>query len=338
MLPPTPPQEQCPDRGLGKLTGIDNWHTWHMKARMALQGKGLRYLLSDDGPEDLDDFDAANQYDTDRAAAISMLVDAMSEAMLASAYHRGWKPEDATVQSTLNTLEIIVGDEQRRCREEDERVSASHRRLVGLARMDLDSGAQTVREYILAAKHCHEGLLTHYGGGNDGAGSAVAELLEQLFVSSLVEGLRTAKPKWYAEWKEKMTEGTLGSAGTRAGVTEWLLAKDTADQEERDAAAAAAAVAAQPRRELMNRGDKSPAKAATKKTKFTHKGPQRCGYCADRHPQTWPHDDDGCWYLNPHRAPRHWQERFRDEIASVKEGQRRDFKRKRSMSPPFRRI
>ncbi|OAA62994.1 hypothetical protein ISF_04870 [Cordyceps fumosorosea ARSEF 2679] len=341
MHPPTPPGEQCHDKGLGKLIGLSNWHVWHMKARMALQTRGLRYLLDDDGPPEMpDDFD---QYDADRASGVGLLVDAMSEDVLERAYRRGWKPEHATVTDTLNTLDAIFSEEQQAQRNKDERAKVLRRRLVDLSRMDLGADAQTVREYILAAKHNHDALLVHYGDSNpaeEGCVSPAEELLEQLFVTSVIQGLRTARPSWYAEWMEKMAEGTLGSAGSRPGVTEWLMGKDKADQEERDAAAAAAAVvASRPLRRELALDSALPSKPAAhrppppKRAKNTiQKSLQgRCSYCAYHHPLTEEHSDEGCWYRQPHKAPLWWQRKFRDEIE--RESWRRDGKRKRSPSP-----
>lgn len=319
MTPPTPPQE--PPSGVGKLSNFDNWHTWHMKTRMGLQKLGLRHLLTDDGREDAEDPEKAIQYASDRAAGVRFLVDGISEAMLASAYSRGWKPEDATVKSTLHTLEAIVRDEQRRRREEEEKTTAARKSLTGLARIDLAAGAQTVKEYILTGKHCHDGLLAQYG---DGA-STVEEVLEQLFVVSLLEGLRPSQPEWYREWMGKLKEGTLGRASTRAGVTEWLLAKDMAAPQTLqtdDTTLATPRGWPSGKRARLGRGDMRR---------------QRCHYCAERHPQSTPHEETDCWFLNPHRASRKWQTIYKDEVAALRDSMRYDSKRKRSVSTSSRR-
>ncbi len=330
MPPLTPPQEPPPSRGVDKLadfdklTGFDNWHIWHMKTRMALQTLGLRHLLASDGPEDADDLEAADQYAADRAAGVRLLVDGLSEGMLARAYDRGWRPEDATVQGTLYTLEALVGEEERRRRDEDDKATAARAYLVGLARMDLAAGAQTVKEYILAAKRCHDGLLARYG---DGVGT-VEEVLEQLFVAALLEGLRATEPAWYDEWTEKREQRTLEHESTRAGVTAWLLAKDTA------ATAAAVVARAKPGRRPP------PGKRARLGHDYRHREQQRCRYCADHHAQSTPHDEGDCWFLHPHKAPSRWQNIYKDEVAAVRDGQRYEGggggKRKRSMSASSR--
>ncbi|KAM3435896.1 hypothetical protein NHJ13734_005346 [Beauveria thailandica] len=320
-------KEPISDECLSKLTGFDVWHTWHIKARMALQRMGLRYLLNDNGPEDLDVPDAVRRHESDQAAGVCLLVDGLSEEMLARAYARGWKPERTTVPHTLQTLEAIVDEEQRRRREDAEMTAAARRNLVGLVRADLASGAQTVKEYILVAKHYHDGLLTRYGSDGDGDGAGpVEELLEQLFVTALVEGIATSKPAWYAEWMEKLEQGTLVRGGTRAGVTEWLLAKD---RDERKLAprlppkgpAAAVTQAAQ--------GSQAPRRA-----ELVHRAQAACSYCAEHHRKAHPHKERDCWFLKPHMAPRRWQDRNQDEVEAIKEGRRGQGKRKRSISPP----
>ncbi|OAA70969.1 hypothetical protein LEL_09560 [Akanthomyces lecanii RCEF 1005] len=321
MPPLTPPQEPCPaSRDVGKLSGFDNWHTWHIKARMALQNLGLRHLLTDNGVKDADDPEALSQYDSDRTAGVRFLVDGISEDILASAYGQGWKPEDATVQSTLNTIETIVRDAQRQRHDEEEKTAVARKCLAGLTRMDLAAGAQTIKEYILTAKHCHDGLLAQYG---DGA-STVEDVLEQLFVVSLLEGLRTSQPEWYCEWMEKLKEGTLGHASTRDGVTEWLLAKDTATPQTgqiNDATIAAPRARPSRKRARLGRGDRRR---------------QRCRYCTNHHPQSTPHEETDCWFLNPHRASRKWQGIYKDEVAALRDSLRYDGKRKRSVSTSHR--
>lgn len=306
------PREPIPDECLSKLTGFANWHTWHIKARITLQRMGLRYLLNDDGPEDWDVPDAVRRHETDQAAGVRLLVDGLSEDMLARAYARGWKPERTTVTGTLQTLEAIVDEAERRRREDAEATAAARSHLVGLVRADLATGAQTTKEYILAAKHCHDGLLARYGGDGDDAGP-VEELLEQLFVTALVEGLATSKPAWYAEWMEKLEQGTLARAGTRAGVTEWLLAKERDDTQSAQGSRAAS------RDELV------------------HRAQEACSYCAKHHRKAYLHKERNCWFLKPHTAPRRWQDRNHDEMEAIKEGRRGTAKRKRSMSmsPPY---
>lgn len=288
---------------------------------MGLQKLGFQHLLTDDGRDDAENPEEASQYASDQAAGVRFLVDGISEAMLASAYGRGWRPEDATVQSTLNTLEAIVGDEQRRRREEEKKTTAARKSLAGLARIDLAAGAQTVKEYILTAKHCHNGLLAQYG---DGA-STVEEVLEQLFVVSLLEGLPTSQLEWYREWMEKLKEGTLGQASTRAGVTEWLLAKDMAAPQtllNDDATLATPRSRLSGKRVRLGRSDMRR---------------QRCHYCVDRHPQSTPHEEADCWFLNPHRASRKWRSIYKDEVATLRDSMRYDGKRKRSVSTSSRR-
>ncbi|PMB71623.1 hypothetical protein BM221_001716 [Beauveria bassiana] len=311
--------EPISDECLSKLTVFDNWHTWHIKARMALQKMGLRYLLNDDGPEDLDVPDAVRRHETDQAAGVRLLVDGLSEDMLARAYASGWKPERATVSSTLQTLEAIVDEAQRRRREDVEMNAAGRRNLVNLMRADLAFGAQTVKEYILTAKHCHDGLLARYGGGDDSE-----ELLEQLFVTALVEGLATSKPAWYAEWTEKLEQGTLDHEETRAGVTEWLLAKDRDDSKlaarpPPKGPAAAVTQAAQ--------GSRAPIRA-----ELADRAQEACSYCAAHHPKAHPHKERDCWFLKPHTAPPRWRDRNYDEMEAIKQGRRGQGKRKRTMS------
>ncbi|KAM3459426.1 hypothetical protein MY5147_002101 [Beauveria neobassiana] len=302
--------ELIPGECLSKLTGFDNWHTWHIKARMALQRMGLRYLLKDDGPEDWDAPDAVSRHESDQATGVRLLVDGLSEDMLARAYASGWKPERATVSSTLQTLEAIVDEAERHRREDAETTAAARRHLVGLARADLASGAQTVKEYILAAKHCHDGLLERYGGDGDGAGP-VEEILEQLFVTALVEGIATSKPAWYAEWIEKLEQGTLARAGTRAGVTEWLLAKDRDDSK----------LAAQPppRSRVAVVTPAAQGSQAASSSEMVHKAQEACSYCAEHHRKAFPHKERDCWFLKPHTAPRRWRDRHHAEVEARKE-------------------
>ncbi|OAA51392.1 hypothetical protein BBO_01339 [Beauveria brongniartii RCEF 3172] len=325
------PRELISDECLSKLTGFDVWHTWHVKARMALQKMGLKYLLNDDGPEDLDVPDAVRRHESDQAAGVRLLVDGLSEEMLARAYARGWKPERTTVPDMLQTLEAIVDEAERRRREDAEMTAAARRNLVGLVRADLASGAQTVKEYILVAKHCHDGLLARYGSDGDGVGP-VEELLEQLFVTALVEGLATSKPAWYAEWMDKLEQGTLARGGTRAGVTEWLLAKD------RDESKLAPPPPPPPPRGPVAavtqaaQGSRAPSRA-----ELVQRAQEACSYCAEHHRKAYPHKERDCWFLKPHMAPRRWQDRNHDEVEAIKEGRRGQSKRKRSMSmsPPY---
>ncbi|KAM3499307.1 hypothetical protein MY10362_007426 [Beauveria mimosiformis] len=276
--------------------------------------------------------DAVRRHESDQAAGVRLLVDGLSEEMLARAYSSGWKPERTTVPDTLQTLEAIVDEAERRRREDAEMTAAARRNLVGLVRADLASGAQTVKEYILVAKHCHDGLLARYGSDGDGDGDGagpVEELLEQLFVTALVEGLATSKPAWYAEWMEKLEQGTLANGGTRAGVTEWLLAKDRdesklAPRPPPRGPAAAVTQAAQ--------GSWAPSRA-----ELVHRTQEACSYCAEHHRKALLHEERDCWFLNPHMAPRRWQDRNYDEVEAIKEGRRGQIKRKRSMSmsPPY---
>ncbi|KAM3511440.1 hypothetical protein MY11210_004932 [Beauveria gryllotalpidicola] len=318
MPTPTSPRELIPDECLSKLTGFDNWHTWHMKSRMALQKMGLRYLLNDDDPKDWDVPDAARQHESDQAAGVRLLVDGLSEDMLARAYAGGWKPERATVPGTLHTLEAIIDEEERRRREDAETTAAARTHLVGLVRADLAAGAQTVKEYILAAKHCHDGLLARYGGDGDSAGP-VEELLEQLFVTALVEGLATSKPAWYAEWMEKLEQGTLARLGTRAGVTEWLLAKERDDSK---------LIAQPPPRRVAIVAQAARGDRAANRAEPAHRAQNACSYCAEHHRRALPHDESNCWFLKPHMAPRTWQDRYKHEVEAIK-GRRGKDKRNR---------
>ncbi|KAJ3482981.1 hypothetical protein NLG97_g7423 [Lecanicillium saksenae] len=323
----TPPGEPSSlQHGVEKLAGFDNWHSWHMKARMALQKMGLRHLLTHDGPQDWDDPEAGSQYAMEREAGVSLLVDRIGENMLARTYERGWKPESSTVQSTLYILELIINDEERQRRDDDQKGATTRKQITALARIDLEKGAKTVREYILEAKHCHDGLLALYVEGT----RTTEELLEQLFVSSVVEGIKMAKPKWYMEWMEQMSTGTLGKLTTRAAVTDWLLAKDKEDLVEKDVKPPPPTA---PEMEVKVKGGfdfRPPPKKNSKKNKVK----KHCSYCADHHPKmTTHHDDDGCWFLNPDKAPTRWQSIFEAEVAEAKKGYHQGNKRKRSNSP-----
>ncbi|KAJ6779717.1 hypothetical protein PWT90_10293 [Aphanocladium album] len=334
MFPLTPPGEPSAlEAGVEKLAGFDNWHSWHMKARMTLQKMGLRHLLTHDGPQDWDDPEAGSQYAMERDAGVSLLVDRIGENMLAKAYERGWKPEDSTVQSTLYTLESIVTDEERQRRDDDEKAAATRKRIAGLARIDLAKGAQTVREYILEAKHCHDSLLALYAEG----ARTTEELLEQLFVSSVLEGIKTAEPTWYKEWMEQMSTGNFGKMTTRAAVTDWLLAKEKENLEEK---AIGPRPEVAPKTEVKAKSSfvsKIPPKNKAKRTRSkAFKATKHCSYCAEHHPKmTAHHDDSGCWFLNPDRAPTRWQSIFTTEIDEIQQGYRHGNKRRRTDSPSY---
>ncbi|TQV94972.1 hypothetical protein V2A60_009950 [Cordyceps javanica] len=340
MPPQAPPSESCLEETLEKLTGLDNWHLWHIRARRVLRAKGLRHLLSGDDLDNSGDSGNASYCAADRAAGVGLLADAISNSMLARARDRGWTPENATVLETLRVLEKIVDDEQCRRREVLEREAAARKQLVGLTRTNLARvGVQTVGAYIRAAKNRYDNLLTQYGDGSVGGG--VEELLEQLFVSSLMEGLRAAKPAWYAEWKEDMERDSPWRASTQAGVTAWLLAKNRSDLAAATAAAIAdaSAVGRKPPSDDVGILATGSRRRGRRSSRATRRAPLRqgCDLCAMHHPRSTPHDNAECWFRNPHRAPRGWQTRYTDRVAAVKEDLRRqDRKRRRSRSTSSR--
>lgn len=239
MVPLTPPAQPSVASDIEMLTGIDNWHSWRMHARTALKNIGLDHLLTHDPLTGSLDADARSRYAVEREAAVGLVAERISPGILAAARARGWDPATASVQSTNDVLEAVMFAEEQRRRDEDASLAAARRQMAGLTRAAFAQDRQTIREYVLEAKHRHDDLLTYYtdgGGGGAGSPATVEDVLEQLFVTALLEGIKKARPAWYREWMGALEEGGLGrttmaTTPTRAGVTAWLLAKDKAARE-----------------------------------------------------------------------------------------------------------
>lgn len=331
--------EVAASTNITKLSSWNKWNEWHIKARMDLQRAGMRHLMSRDGLEDLqalDDPDAEARRMAEEDAGVTLLVERMSEEVLSRIMDHGWKPEEATVLSTMQTLSALMDRDKREHQDWIEEREAAHAHITGLARIDLAEGAKTVKEYILEAKRCHDGLLARYV---DGSGST-EELLEQLFTICVVEGIKAAQPGWYADFQlETTTESGRAPVGTtRTSLTEWLLAKDRAT-----AVSAPSAAAPLPSAPRASRPAPKPkplpagtAKLASKPADPPRSRPSmRCNYCIEHHPLAAYHDAKRCWFVNPHLAPSSWRKRNKADVVKVNPDRSRE--RSRSPSPMRRR-
>ncbi|OAA62993.1 hypothetical protein ISF_04869 [Cordyceps fumosorosea ARSEF 2679] len=186
---------------IAKLRGHASWKDWHKAVLVYLDAMGLRYLLFPDlralrGSEQL-------QYVADQRRAVQLLVSNMSEQVLKRLWRCGWEARSATLNNTLALLADLLAEPERYPQQSYE----THRDIVDLARGDLVpkgfQGAAAADEFLKRAQQCHLRLLARYGGGN----GSVEELLEHLFTSSVMEGLKAARPDQYGEWMRELDEG-----------------------------------------------------------------------------------------------------------------------------------
>lgn len=289
----------------------------------------MRHLLVQDGPQAWDDPDEIARHEREQGDAVGMLVGLVSEAMLRRLADYGWKAESSTLLRTLNTLEALVADEDRTRLAEGARRTTTHEYITGLARTDMADGVMTTKEYIMEAKRCHDGLLARFGKGK----GTVEEVLEQLYVSSVLEGLKAARPIWYDELKHCMITGanTIISP-TRKEVTKWLVAKTKSH------VAAAAAERLQNPSETEDRKSLASNGSADGMRIYGKGMKEKCSYCIAHHPRSAFHDRENCWFRSPDKAPPAWKKRFLEGGDSSRE--RREAKKerksavtKRSVSP-----
>lgn len=184
-----------------ELRGHDSWYQWHKDMLVQLDVMGLRHLLR---AGDLQPLSAAaqHQFAADQQRAVQLLVAHTSTPVLQQLWDRGWEVRGATLNNTLALLADLLAEPARHPPQSYE----THRDIVDLARADLARGSSLrgLDQFLADAQQCHLRLLARYGGG----GGSVEELLEHLFTSSVMEGLRAAQPAEHAAWMQALDRGT----------------------------------------------------------------------------------------------------------------------------------
>ncbi|TQV94971.1 hypothetical protein V2A60_009951 [Cordyceps javanica] len=179
---------------MDKLRGHGCWREWHKAILVQLDVLGLRHLLC----ANLRPLSIAehHQYLADQERAVQLLVTNISEPVLEKLWRYGWEITGATFQNTLGLLADLLAEPERHPQQSYE----AHRDIVDLGRIILAPGSNGLNQYIRDAQQCHLRLLARYGDGN----GSVEELLEHLFTSSVMEGLKTAQPNNYSEWMREL--------------------------------------------------------------------------------------------------------------------------------------
>lgn len=187
-------------RKLKELHGRSSWSKWHKAVLVQLDTMGLRHLLK----ANLRPLSVLEQYTyaVDQQRAVQLLVANISEHVLQKLWSCGWETTGATLKNTLALLADLLAEPERHPQQSYE----THRDIVDLARIDLAPGTQGSDRFLADAQQCHLRLLARYGGGN----GSVEELLEHLFTSSVMEGLRAAKPADYTDWMQALERETRG--------------------------------------------------------------------------------------------------------------------------------
>ncbi|OAA70968.1 hypothetical protein LEL_09559 [Akanthomyces lecanii RCEF 1005] len=185
-------------RKFKELRGHSSWNKWHKAVRVQLDMMGLQHLLQ----ANLRPLSVVEHYTyaADQQRAVQLLVTNMSEQVLQKLWNCGWEITGATLKSTLALLTDLMAEPEQHPQQSYE----THRDIVDLARIDLAPGTKGFDQFLADAQQCHLRLLARYGGGN----GTVEELLEHLFTSSIMEGLRAAKPTDYTEWMRALERET----------------------------------------------------------------------------------------------------------------------------------
>ncbi|KAJ6779718.1 hypothetical protein PWT90_10294 [Aphanocladium album] len=182
-----------------ELRGHRTWKKWHKAVLVQLDLMGLRHLLS----ADLRSMSGAEHYEyvTDQKRAVQLVVRNVSEPVLQRLWNCGWELPGATINNTLALLADLLAEPEQHAQQTYE----THRDLVDLARIELSPTSPTngFAQFATDAQQCHLRLLARYGGGN----GSVEELLEHLFTSSVMEGMRASRPDEHAEWMQALDEG-----------------------------------------------------------------------------------------------------------------------------------
>lgn len=185
-------------RNIRELRGHRSWAKWHKGVLVQLDLMGLRHLLSTDL---LPRTDAEHHlYASDQKRAVRLLIESMSEHALQRLWRCGWEMSGATLNNTLALLADLFAEPERY----PQQSYGTHRDLVDLTRARLAPTSTNGFEGFLSdMQQCHLRLLARYGNG----AATVEELLEHLFTSSVMEGLRAARPEEYVGWMSTLDKG-----------------------------------------------------------------------------------------------------------------------------------
>ncbi|ATY66110.1 hypothetical protein A9K55_001815 [Cordyceps militaris] len=180
-----------------ELRGHGSWTRWHKAVLVQLDIMGLRYLLS----ANLRPLNSTEkyQYAADQRRAVQLLMSTTSEHVLQKLWNCGWDIPGATLQNTLALLGDLLAEPERHPQQTYE----THRDIVDLTRINLAPGSNGLDQFVRDAQQCHLRLLARYGNGN----GSVEELLEHLFTSSVMEGLKASQAMEYTEWIKELDKG-----------------------------------------------------------------------------------------------------------------------------------
>lgn len=173
-----------------ELRGHTTWKKWHKEVLVELDRLGLQHLLA----ADLNPMSRTEQqqYVSDQERAVRVLMNSTSPPVLRRLWACGWTVAKATLQATLSLLEALLAEPE----SYPQQTYGTHRDIVDLTHAYLAPGTSGMDQYLADAERCHFRLLARYGNGN----SSVEELLEHLFTSSVLEGLKSARPRDYTDW------------------------------------------------------------------------------------------------------------------------------------------
>lgn len=186
-----------PNRRIRELGGHASWARWHKDILIELDTLGLRHLLS----AHLEPMSEAelHAYVLDQQRAVRLLVRSLSTRVLQRLFARGWEAAGATLQATLALLADMLAEPERH----PQQGYAEHRNMADLGRITMGPNPNGMRQYLLDAQACYDGLLARYGHGQ----GSVEELLEHLFTSSVMEGLKGVRAREYGEWMQNLSRG-----------------------------------------------------------------------------------------------------------------------------------
>ncbi|PMB71622.1 hypothetical protein BM221_001715 [Beauveria bassiana] len=219
---------------------------------------GLRHLLN----ADLRPMSGAEhyQYAWEQNRAVQLLVENMSEQVLQRLWNSGWEISGATLKNTLALLADLLAEPERHPQQSYE----AHRDIVDMTRIDLAAASNGLDQYLKDAQQCHLRLLARYGGEN----GSVEELLEHLFTSSVMEGLKAAQPTNYTQWMLELDRATQSNSYRSSNIHSWIFQADKGtlphwqgrqdDSEIRNEASGRDGVLGVQRSEAAQRGDYRP--------------------------------------------------------------------------------
>lgn len=191
------PSRRSPFRKVKELRGHGTWKRWRKEIYIELDRLGLRHLLS----ASLRPLSSTEQYyyAKDQQRAVKLILENVSETILQRLWNCGWEVSGASLQATLALLEALLAEPEQQPQQSHE----THRDLVDLGRISLTGGPNGIDQFLSDAQQCHLRLLARYGNGN----GSVEELLEHMFTSSVMEGLKSTKPREYTEWMGGLDRG-----------------------------------------------------------------------------------------------------------------------------------